>query len=235
MPPFAQKYTDAERDAVRQHAATHPDATGEQISELARRGLLTLDGERVPAFKMPAATVRDFKRRARRAAEGRARSALEAKPPRDALEILRRRLVSMTDHKLARCERLLANGEHEKVDGEHIRQLARAVREIAAIPGADGTPAAGRRPGEHVPGTGKGKGDAATDGGRTRGGLAGSIIAAARPAPVQGDDLLLDNDHRENTDTRAATSEADQRINTGDGEDPGSFARDGIAALSRPA
>lgn len=242
MPPFAQKYSDAERDAVRDYAATHPDATGNEIADLARRGMLKVAGEPVPAFTMPPATVRDLKRRARRAAEGRARSALETAPARDALEQLRRRLVSATDHKLAHVERLINNGAHERVNGEDLRQLARAVREIAAIPGADGSPAAGRRPGEHVPGTGKATGDAATDGGRTRGGLAGSIIAAAQPkrinaepAPVPEDVDLAGDELGETADADATTSEDSERINAGDSDDPGSYARGRIAELARVA
>lgn len=235
MPLFVSKYSDREKDAIRDYAAANPAATGAQIAELAGRGLLKVDGETVAPFQIPEATVRDLKRRARRKAEGLARTELGSELPRDALEILRRRLVSAADHKLARMERLLSDGHHDRVSGEDIRQVARAVREIAAIPGADGSPAA-RRPGEHIPGTGK---NGATDGGRTRGGLAGSIFAAVSPAPVREDVSPPLHEEGNATSAELATSATDQRederINATDSDDPGSYASARIAELAHPA
>jgi hypothetical protein len=88
-------------------------------------------------------------------------------PPRTAVEILRRRLITGIDAELYRME--IEQAEGRSLRGEQFRQVARAVRELASIPGPnDLRPPA---PGAKVNGV--------RDGSETRGGLAGKILAAS--------------------------------------------------------
>jgi hypothetical protein len=84
------------------------------------------------------------------------------------VEALRRRLVNAADAGVSELER--ARRGKGGVDFERLRQAARAVREIAAIPG----------PGEPRPPAPGATVNGVRDGGATRGGLAGEILRAHR-------------------------------------------------------
>ena len=169
----APKYTRAQRVAVA--AAYRPwDVGAQRVAELAAAGnLLHPSGARLDPFHIPPNTVRAIARRARsKGADERADLRLAAMEPRDALEQMRVHLADVIETELERIE--IEQSQDRQVSGEAIRQLARAVREYAALPAPDE-----RRP--RAPGA---KLNGIREGGQTRGGLAGKIIAAsARNGP----------------------------------------------------
>jgi hypothetical protein len=166
---FSSKYSDEQRAAV-VAAFVDGGSTAPEIVDLASAGSLEHDGEQLAAFEMPASTVRSLARDARRRRSGAMRSDLANAAPADALEDLRRRLVSAIDHELRQVERRQSAGKAVKGAGEELRQLARAYRELAARSGPTGSrPPA---PGAKVNGE--------RDGGQTRGGLAGALLADHR-------------------------------------------------------
>ena len=171
LPPvsgaFSSKYSDEQRAAV---VAAFVDGgmTAPAVVDLASAGQLEHDGEQLGRFEMPASTVRSLARDARRRRSGEMRSELANAAPADALENLRQRLVSATDHEMRQIERRQRAGK--VVKGEELRQLARAYRELASRTG----PADSRPP---APGA---KTNGARDGGTTRGGIAGPLLADHR-------------------------------------------------------
>ena len=171
MKVLASKYTQWQREAITaSYALTW--ATAGRVAELARAGELEHPaGARLGPFEVPDDTVRSIVRRERiRRTAARAAVPLVDQPPRDAVERLRQRFVAGLDAEMTRIE--IEQAEGRCVTGEVLRQVARALRELAAIPGpTDPRPPA---PGAKVNG--------ARDGGETRGGLAGHILAASRPA-----------------------------------------------------
>lgn len=163
---IASRYTRWQREAV---VATYEplDITAKRVVELAASGALKHpSGALLAAFDIPENTVRSVARRARR------REAVEAQgvgllviSPRSAVERLRQRFVQAIDRELSRIE--IEQQEGRSITGEELRQVARAARELAAIPGPnDPRPPA---PGAKVNGR--------REGGETRGGLAGRILA----------------------------------------------------------
>lgn len=133
-----------------------------RVVELAAAGELTLNGQPVAAFKCNADTVRHEARVLRKRRAGRVTSKLAETAPADAVETLRRRLVNAADAMLQEEEK-----RSPKVrDPGKLREIARAVREIAAIPGP-------RDPRPVPPGAKK---DGKREGGETRTGLAGDIL-----------------------------------------------------------
>lgn len=164
--PFAPKYTQRQRDALAFAYLDRGIRPARRVVELAAAGQLELDGEKLPAFTTNQNAVRDFAAKLRKTRDGKTASTLADAPPRDAIETLRRRLISMTDGCIAIEERR----KPEDRDPERIRQLARATREIAALPGpSDPRPAA---PGQRK--------DGKREGGETRGGLPGPLLADHR-------------------------------------------------------
>lgn len=177
LPPvsgsFSSKYSDEQRAAV-VAAFVDGGSTAPAIVDLASAGTLEHDGEQLAPFEMPASTVRSLARDARRRRSGAMRLDLANAAPADALEDLRRRLVSAIDHELRQVERRQSAGKAVKGAGEELRQLARAYRELASRTGPVGSrPAA---PGAKVNG--------AREGGQTRGGLAGALLADHRASAV---------------------------------------------------
>jgi hypothetical protein len=173
---FSSKYSDEQRAAI-VAAFDERGMTAPAVADLARRGELEHEGEPLAPFEVPASTVRSLARDARRRRSGAMRSDLANAAPGDALEDLRRRLVSAIDHELRQIERRQRAGE--VVKGEELRQLGRARRELAARSGPiDSRPPL---PGARVNGE--------REGGLTRGGLAGALLAdhratgARTPAP----------------------------------------------------
>jgi hypothetical protein len=122
-------YSDAQRAAC-VAAFALPGVSAKDVSAMAAAGELSdHDGERLPAFKVPDNTVRDIARKARR--RGEQPSPLVAVPPRDAVEQLRQRLVTLAD-----CEVTALEKQREgKRDLNRMFEAARVVREASRIPG----------------------------------------------------------------------------------------------------
>jgi hypothetical protein len=161
------RYTPWHREAVYEAYAW---ATAGHVTELAASGLLEHpSGARLGPCSIPENTVRSIARRERlRRAAAQDAVALVDQPPRDAVERLRRRFVTALDGEMTRIE--IEQMEGRQVTGEALRQVARALRELASIPGPND-------PRPPVPGA---KVNGARDGSETRGGLAGKILAAHR-------------------------------------------------------
>lgn len=165
MGKFAEIYTHEQREAAARAYVDLGVKPAHVVSAKAAAGELEYNGRKLDAFTMPAATVRDCARVMRKRRAGELASKAIDEP--DAVYQLKRRLLSMTEAEITVEERKKEGTR----DGERIRQLARALREAAAIP-EKGEP---RRPvpGQRDPKTGE------HDGGRTDGGLAGAIKKAA--------------------------------------------------------
>lgn len=204
----------------------------QSIVALAAGGELTADGDLVDAFTITASSARYIgdsylKRRKRQANQ-----AIAQHEPQDAIEALRRRFVAVLNEQLTDVERLQARGKHAQIKGEQLRQIARALRELAALPGPEGGKRA-RAPGAHDPAQG------ITPDGTTRGGLAGKIRATTQPrpiTPVQDDAQEQASVDGETTERNASDdgehAPAHKRINTEDSEEPGAYARERLAGLA---
>jgi hypothetical protein len=147
-------------------------ATAPQVAWMAEAGALEHpSGARLDPFEIPENSVRSIVRRERiKQARAQAALALVDQPPRDAVERLRQRFVTAIDAELTRIE--IEQAEGRGVTGEALRQVARAVRELASVPGPDD-------PRPPAPGA---KVNGVRDGSETRGGLAGKILTASRAA-----------------------------------------------------
>ena len=172
MPAFTRMYTDQQREAMA--AAFVGGMTCKAVVAAAGAGELVHNGQRLEAFEAKPSTVRDLGRRLRKRRAGELHSQLLEASPRDAVEALRRRLVSAADHELDALEGARKRGE--RVDLERLRQVARTVREAAAIPG----PTAPRPP---APGV-RDRDTGVRVGGPTRGGLAAQILEATARGPA---------------------------------------------------
>lgn len=166
MGQFAQKYSRDQKDAC---ATAYVDRrlTAREVQNLARDGHLTLNGQQLEPFEIALAMIYDSGKRLRRQRKGELATGLTDVPHEDAIESLRKRLVSMVDKELARLERAQPKG---RLDIEYTRQLARAMREIKALGGPGERPP---KPGQRDPKT-----QQHADG-HTVGGLAGQIISSA--------------------------------------------------------
>lgn len=142
------------------------------------------------AFTVPPATVSSWASRLRKRRTGTVATANAATPAAERIATMQARLLNAVEHELAAVERAQRKRGAQPVDGERLRQLARALREAAAIApaprasgAATGESARPTVPGQREPTTGEHAGS------RTRGGLAGGILrdlaggTAAEPAP----------------------------------------------------
>lgn len=129
MAEWARKYDERERAAVEEAFLAKPRPARE-ICERAERGELTYQGELVPAFKIPGSTVRDIGTKAMKRARGEEFSKLVNVPHVDAVEVLRRRMIALTDGELKKLESM----GRAPVDLERMRKLGRVLRELAALP-----------------------------------------------------------------------------------------------------
>ncbi len=170
MSGFDQKYTQDQRDSAIHAALDRHITPRKAIVELAKRGeLLTPDGRKVRPFDLNIYTLRGWTRAAERRRQGKIDGRIN--DPDDALEGLRTRMLIIGNDELTYWERK----PRGKRDHEQIRQIARMLREAAAIPRkGEGR---GRAPGQKV--------DGVQTEGRSRAGMVGSLIAAhrAKPAP----------------------------------------------------
>jgi hypothetical protein len=161
------RYTSWQRDAI---SAIYnlPGVTASHVVEIAAAGALTHpSGATLAAFDIPENTVRSLGCRARR------KEAVEAEEARllevsaqDAVERLRRRFVAGIDRELTRIE--IVQSEGRAIGGEVLRQVGRALRELAALPG----------PGYPQPPAPGVKVNGQRQGGETRGGLTARMRAA---------------------------------------------------------
>lgn len=129
---FEAVYTDEQRDAIATAYEDRRIRPARRVVELAEAGEL-VEGLAPFTVHGGANTVRDMARKRRQKRAGQLVTETAKQPPRDALEALRRRLLSAIDHELTACER-----EQKKragsADPERLRQIGRALREAAAIP-----------------------------------------------------------------------------------------------------
>lgn len=173
---FVETYSEEQRLAIAEAYLDRGIRPAGRVAELARAGQLDFRGEPLPAFQVSESTVRSFAAATRRRRAGKAVTAVAQMDHADAVESLRRRLMSATDEALRSIERRQKRSK-ASVQWAEIREAARALRELSALPG----PKEGRSvaPGQRGP-------DGQRAGGTSRGGLAGSLLAAHRrnPAPV---------------------------------------------------
>jgi hypothetical protein len=171
---FERKYTDAQRDAITEAYEDRRVRPASRVVRLAMAGELEHAGAKLPPFAITENTVRDFALKLRKRRRGELTSQLAHAAPRDAIETLRRRLVSAADTMLADLERQLQR-DAGATDPERLRQITRAVREAASLPGPDD-------PRPKAPGSKEG---GTREGGETKGGLAGAILKDARAGDEQ--------------------------------------------------
>lgn len=178
MASFQRKYTDEQREALCEAYEDRRVRPARRVVELAAAGELTHKGQKVEPFTVGEDYIRDQVRHLRKRRRGLTTSELAQAAPRDAIEILRRRLVNAADAMLADSERDIRR-DPKTADPERLRQIARLVREAQAIPGPN-------EPRKPSPGQ---KVEGEREGAPTRHGLAGKILADARrtagggPAP----------------------------------------------------
>jgi hypothetical protein len=183
---FERRYSDDELEAAITAYLDRGIKPMRVVVDMAAAGQLsTKDGRKVRPFQMSLHTLRDYVQRERRRRTGRINGhALDN--PDDVLEGLRRRMVG-----LAHAEVAYVEGQKKgKRDPEHMRQIVRLMRELAALP----------RPGE---GRGRAPGqreNGEKQSGETTGGLAGSLLAAHRRTPAQ--------EHPPQTSTRAENTDS---------------------------
>jgi hypothetical protein len=179
MPPFERKYTAERTKAIYrarfEHGCTH--------NEIARRAQA---GELVPGdpFKVPVGYVGKLCRAEEQRRALRFRSPLADKPHRDAIEELRRGLIAAADDMLSDY-RALAKRKPANADPARGREIARLIREAAAIP----TP---KTDTPQAPGQRR---DGQREGGETRGGTAGSLLTAHRGVSRHEHEDLSDHTH----------------------------------------
>ncbi len=151
MANWQPKYDDAQRGAIEQayQEGVRPVSL---ICRLAATGELKHEGQAVPSFEIPGTSARYIGDRAKRRREGKLSSELMRLPPKDAVEALRRRMVSLEDHELKRYENRVYKRDAKPQttkDIDVLTRLARLAREVAAMPGPDETRLP-RKPGQRL-------------------------------------------------------------------------------------
>lgn len=220
---FKRKYTAEQREAVAiayEDRRIHPYR---RVVDLAAAGDLEHNGVKLEPFTIPKSTVSSEVARLRRRRAGEVTSQLSGLPPRDGIEVVRQRLLNSADAMLQVEERKTP----EQRNPGRLREIARMMREVAAIPG----------PGEPRPPAPGQKVNGQRDGGETRGGEGSRILTAhrataegsgaahERPAP----DAPLSETTRDNATER---SPLDRSATNGHNDDsPGSLAREHAAAV----
>jgi hypothetical protein len=157
VPAFDRKYSHAQADAIASAWNDRGIRPARRVAELARAGELTTpDGDTLPGFEIAEGTIRSLARHARRRRRGQITSPLSEASPRDAIEIMRRRMANMIDGEMAFEERKRVGSR----DAERLRQLNRALLELARLPGPTAprpsSPATRDADGKHLRGEAKG-------------------------------------------------------------------------------
>lgn len=169
---FARRYTADEKEAAIFAYLDRGIRPLKAVVAMAERGeLVTRDGRKVRPFTINPNTLKQLIAATKRRRQGRI-SGAAFENPEGTIEALRKRLIALADAELSWLERR----RRGTVEPEHMRQIARAIREAAAIP-VNGT-VRGRAPGEREP-------NGHQPDQHTRGGMAGALLKAhrARPAP----------------------------------------------------
>jgi hypothetical protein len=203
------KYSQEQRDAVIAAAVDHQTSAAE-VARMAARGQLHGKDGQVEPFEIPASTVRSEARKERRRRAGKEVSELAARPAHDAVETLRRRLISAADAML----RVEEKKKPERRDAERLRDIGRMVREFAAIKAPSDGPS--RKPGDRDANGHKPEG-------ATRTGLAADLLRAAQ-APT-APDLHPKARPAENNGAAERSAVDEGAAETKVGERPGSLAR----------
>jgi hypothetical protein len=228
MGHLAEKYTRQQREAMAVAYVDRGIKPASRVVEAAARGELVLDGDTLAPFDTSEGTVRDVARKLRNRRAGKAKSAVAAMRGHDGPAALKRRLLAAADQELAVEE----NKRRGRRDIPRLQQIARMAREASAIPEpGDPVPV---KPGEKIPGTKQ------TAGGKTTGGLAGAILAAAgqtRPRSnardVPAPDVQTRNTtHGEETSVRTPALEQQHASSSEQQGGPGSWASEQVGALS---
>lgn len=201
--PFDEKLTDDQREAAALRYIDTED-TGREVARKAAAGELTLRGEPVPAFEIAPSYAAQLGIKMRNKRTGKAATKVADMPHRDAIEVLRRRLVSVGDSVVAALEKQ-AEKEPTKVDLERLRQAGRVVVELGRIPAATEPQQSAQTK--------------AADGRRmapTSGGLAGALVREHRQRQAEtaqsvqhtttdgGDSSATHNQHRSNEEQQRA-------------------------------
>lgn len=169
--PFTSTYTRQQREACVSAYIDRGIRPMARIPAMAKAGELFHLGEPVPAFTVRYETMRNWIKKQQKERAKRTQSQLVTMPSDDANEQIRRRLLWVVDTELVRIEE---QAKKAAIDPEHLRQIVRCAREIKALGGPSSKPVA---PGRYENGQ--------RAGGETEGGLAHSVLAAARRAPEQ--------------------------------------------------
>lgn len=189
MPQYTRVYDDAQRGGIVEAGVDRGVRPISRICRMAYAGELTFEGDQIPSFQIPDASARAIVEKARKGREGRNLSDLAAKPPKDAIELLRRRFLNLIDYELTRVEKQAKRKNSKPIDAALVRNLVRAGREAAALPGPEDK----RLPMQPGSNTGAGRTE-----GQTRDSLGGSILNAARRssqhAATYTPDLGVDED-----------------------------------------
>lgn len=169
MSKFERRYSEDQISACVHAHLDRKIRPKRRILELAEAGQLTArDGRTLKPFTMNPLSFNGFitaERKRRRGPKfGQGLDALDR--PDDVMEGMRRRMIAVANDELTFAEKQ----RRGKRDPEHLRQIARLMREVAALPGPkDGR---SRQPGH--------KENGRMPEGESRGGLAGAMLAAHR-------------------------------------------------------
>lgn len=183
--PFTAKYTTQQKDACVSAVLDKGVKPYTLVAKLAAEGALT--GE---PFNIDPLYIGRLARDAKRRRLGLNATKLEALPPRDAVEVLRRRMLAIAEHHIDRLER---KDKANKLTPKETADVIRVLRELAALPGPD--QARPVKPGAKIPGENR------NNGGPTRGGLAGAMLRDLENTPTPGAPHTPPNDTPKDTTT----------------------------------
>lgn len=133
MGNWTPKYTREQKRAIEQAWFTERVRPARRIVGLAAIGRLKLDTETLPAFEIPLGSLTSIIQEAKRRQSGILKRELSQLTPQDQVEAFRRRLTHVVDLELEKVERH-AKKRDESVSPVQLKQLASALKELAAIP-----------------------------------------------------------------------------------------------------
>jgi hypothetical protein len=220
MSKFERRYSDAQIAAAVHCYLDRKIRPARLVLKLAREGNLTgRDGKEVPAFTMGESYFRTLVTGERKRRRGPVKTGgmNSLSNPDDVLEGLRRRMIALADAELGVCERQ----RQGKRDPEHMRQIARLVREVAALP----------KPGEGRSRTpGKRDENGQRPEGESRNAMVGALLHAHRRSPATEPPNTQEGS-AENTKPRINAAESAEQSQTENGS--GTLQREGDTDLER--
>jgi len=221
MSAFERRYSDEQIAAAVHSYLDRKIRPAKAVLQLARDGnLLDRRGQEVPAFTMGEAYLRALvtAERKRRRGPVKAGGMNSLSNPDDVLEGLRRRMIALADSELGVCERQ----RQGKRDPEHMRQIARLVREVAALP----------KPGEGRSKTPGAKENGVRTEGQSRDGMVGALLHAHRRSPATEPPNTQET-QAENTAQRINAAESAAQSQEPDGSGSSNRSDDTAALLRR--